>query len=77
MAKAPPKLSIAERIAAGANLSINEIAALAGVGRVKVYEEIAAGRLNIIKIGRRTFARPVEAKRWLDSFGSAAPSGDR
>jgi excisionase family DNA binding protein len=58
-------LSIAERLAAGGALSIEEVAAWAGIGRGKAYKEIGAGRLKVTKIGRRTIVRAVDAKAWL------------
>lgn len=37
--------------------SINDTAKSLGVGKTKVYELIHAGKLDIIKIGRRTLVR--------------------
>ena len=37
--------------------SINETARALGVGRTKIYELINAGRLETVKIGRRTLVR--------------------
>jgi excisionase family DNA binding protein len=37
--------------------SINETARALGIGRTKIYELINAGRLETVKIGRRTLVR--------------------
>jgi excisionase family DNA binding protein len=51
-------------------LSILEFCSVAGIGRSRAYEEIKAGRLRIIKCGRRTLV-PVEAVRtWLGALGA-------
>lgn len=38
---------------------------LGNVGRSKLYEEIAAGRLRAVKIGRRTFIAHAELERYV------------
>ena len=35
------------------------------IARTKLYEEIAAGRLPIVKIGRRTLIRREALEQWL------------
>ena len=37
--------------------SVNDTARILGIGRTKVYELINAGRLETVKIGRRTLVR--------------------
>lgn len=42
-----------------------------GVGRSYLYEEIAAGRIEVRKAGRRTLIPAESARQWFD----ALPSG--
>lgn len=48
--------------------TLKEFMTLAGVGRSFVYEEIAEGRLNAVKAGRKTLIREEDAKAWLGSL---------
>jgi excisionase family DNA binding protein len=48
--------------------SIDELAALSGVCRVKLYQEINAKRLRAQKLGRRTVIRAQDAQAWLDGL---------
>lgn len=43
-----------------------------GVGRSKVYEEIAAKRLKIIKFGRMTLISKEAAHEWLRLYEEGA-----
>ena len=45
--------------------SINEFCSRYGVGRTTAYEEIKAGRLQVVKAGKRTLV-PADAARSLD-----------
>lgn len=67
-----PTLSISERLAMGGALGMDEVAAWAGIGRGKLYKEIAAGRIKITKIGSRSVVLAEEAKRWLSSLSEVA-----
>ena len=49
-------------------LSINDTAQALGIGRTKIYELINAGRLETVKIGRRTLVR-------IDSIRAIAGEG--
>jgi excisionase family DNA binding protein len=54
-------------------LSVNEFCQQAGIGRTKLYQEIAAGRLKARKCGRRTIIPITEFEDWLGrlpEFGS-------
>ncbi|WP_353890869.1 helix-turn-helix domain-containing protein [uncultured Sneathiella sp.] len=46
-------------------LSINETCRQAGIGRTKLYQEIASGRLKARKCGRRTIIPVTEFEDWL------------
>ena len=66
--KKDPGFSVAERMALDGALSVDEVAKWAGVGRVKVYAEIKAKRLKVVKLGRRTIIRADDARAWLSSM---------
>jgi hypothetical protein len=42
-----------------------------GAGRSKIYEEIAAGRLKVRKLGSRTLVLHGDAMAWLESLPAA------
>lgn len=44
---------------------LREALALAGLRPTKGYAEIAAGRLKVVKNGRRTFVRASEIERYI------------
>jgi len=44
--------------------SIPEFCEIAGIGKTKAYEELAAGRLKAKKVGSRTLI--TNAPEWLD-----------
>ena len=48
-------------------LTIPEFCAWARIGRTKAYEEIGAGKLRAVKIGRRTLIKAADADIWLSS----------
>ncbi|WP_243286688.1 helix-turn-helix domain-containing protein [Geothrix terrae] len=52
-------------------LSVAEFCAQFSLGRSKAYEEIKAGRLRIVKVGRRTLITVTDAMAWLT--GHACP----
>lgn len=52
--------------------TVNQFLADVPIGRTKLYEEIAAGRLVAVKVGRRTLIRAEDAEAWLNSLPVAA-----
>jgi hypothetical protein len=44
---------------------------LVGLGSTKGYAEIAAGRLKVIRNGRRTFVRASEIERYIAALEAA------
>ena len=46
-------------------LSIPEFLAAVPIGRTKLYEELKAGRLRAVKVGKRTLILITDAERWL------------
>ena len=53
--------------------SVPEFCDWAGIGRTKVYEEIEAQRLPVVKVGKRTLIRLYDARAWLQSLPSSRP----
>lgn len=51
---------------------INELSAATGIGRSRLYEEIAAGRLRTVKYGRSTLIMADDAAAFLASLRGAA-----
>ena len=52
-------------------MSIQAFCAWASIGRTKVYEEIEAGTLKTVLIGRRRLVPFTEAERWLEGYLNA------
>lgn len=52
--------------------SIPEFCKIAGVGKTKAYEELAAGRLKAKKVGSRPLI--TNAPEWLDGLPDYAPA---
>ena len=53
-----------------------EAMSMAGMRSTKAYQEVAAGRLAVVRNGRRTFVRASELQRYIDSLtetGAKAP----
>lgn len=53
--------------------TVSEMVAATGLGRSRLYEEIRAGRLRIVKAGRRTLILAIDLEKWLDSLPKGAP----
>ncbi|MGL5362986.1 MAG: hypothetical protein ACRDBH_08905 [Bosea sp. (in: a-proteobacteria)] len=51
---------------------IREGFALAGLRTTRGYAEIAAGRLKVIRNGRRTYVRASEIARYIDALEAAS-----
>lgn len=51
-------------------LSIDAFCSRYGIGRTTAYQEIAAGRLRAVKVGRRTLITRDAAEAWLASLPS-------
>ncbi|OYU48137.1 MAG: hypothetical protein CFE31_14240 [Rhizobiales bacterium PAR1] len=45
-----------------------EAMSMAGMRSTKAYQEVAAGRLAVVRNGRRTFVRASELRRYIDSL---------
>lgn len=51
---------------------ISEFCLAAGIGRTRAYEEIAAGRLRVVKFGRSTLVLAADAQAFLANLRGAA-----
>ena len=51
--------------------SITGFCEWSGVGRSKTYQEIGAGRLRAVKVGKRTLITGPAALRWRDNLEPA------
>lgn len=56
-------------------LSVSDTAHALSLGRTKIYELINAGRLDIVKIGRRTLVRASSVQEIADDRGSCRVPG--
>lgn len=54
-------------------LTIPEFCTWARIGRTKAYDEIGAGALRALKIGRRTIIMRDDAAAWLHSQPALSP----
>lgn len=52
--------------------TIKRACEVADVGRTKLYEEIAAGRIKTRKLGRRVLILSDDLRAWLESLPEAA-----
>lgn len=51
-------------------LSVNDFCRACSIGRSTFYEEVKAGRIRILKAGKRTLIASSEAQRWLNSLAA-------
>lgn len=49
-------------------LSVTEFCHACSIGRSTFYEEVKAGRIRILKAGKRTLIAASEVQRWLNSL---------
>ncbi|MNP86972.1 hypothetical protein D3C76_1875460 [compost metagenome] len=49
---------------------MNDFCRACSIGRSTFYEEVKAGRIRILKAGKRTLIASSEAQRWLDSLAA-------
>ena len=62
---------------AKAAYSIAEFCRLVSLGRSRVFEEIRAKRLHIVKVGRRTLIPALEVTAWLARLAAEPHEGLR
>ena len=59
---------LAAKVAADGNFSVEELSVWSGSSRSEIYEQIAAGRLRSMKVGRRRLIPASWAREWRESF---------
>jgi excisionase family DNA binding protein len=52
--------------------TVNEFCSAAAIGRTTFYSEVAAGRIRILKCGRRTLVPATESQAWLSRLAGEA-----
>ena len=57
--------------------SVPDASKLIGIGLTKTYAEINAGRLEAIKLGRRTLIRREAIENWLENLPAYTPLAQR
>lgn len=58
-------------------LSVADVCHACSIGRSTFYEEVKAGRIRVLKAGKRTLIATGEVQRWLDSLASDEPTQPR
>jgi len=51
-------------------LSVADVCRACSIGRSTFYEEVKAGRIRVLKAGKRTLIATSEVQRWLDSLAN-------
>jgi excisionase family DNA binding protein len=54
-------------------ITITEFAARYSIGRSKIYEEAAAGRIKLRKVGKKTLITVEDAEKWLANLPAVEP----
>ncbi|MCB2054071.1 MAG: helix-turn-helix domain-containing protein [Geminicoccaceae bacterium] len=54
---------------------ISELVGTSGISRSTIYNEIKAGRLPVVKLGRSTIILASDARQWLESHRQPAKAG--
>ena len=52
---------------------IAELPEIMGIGRSRIYQEIAAGRLRMKKVGKCSLITADAIEKWLDALPEAGP----
>jgi hypothetical protein len=59
---------------ADANMDMREFCAWGRISKTTAYEEIAAGRLKVVYVGRKPIITPENRQAWRDSLPSLPTS---
>ena len=54
-------------------VSISDACRVLGIGRSLLYQEISAGRLPVLKAGRRTIIKKSALENWIAGLSSPRP----
>jgi excisionase family DNA binding protein len=52
-------------------LTVTEALYTMNIGRTRFYEEVKAGRIRIVKLGKKTLIPATEPAEWLKRLASA------
>ncbi len=58
-------------------IPFKEAIGLAGMKTTRAYEEVKAGRLAVVRNGRRSFIKASEIERYISQLEKAAPPRTR
>lgn len=72
-ARKPSRTSVVPK----ASESVDEFCARYGIGRTTFYAEVKAGRLRVVKLGRRTLVPVREGELWFSRLPTAQPRSGR
>jgi excisionase family DNA binding protein len=56
-------------------LSVDEAATMLGIGRTALYDQLAAGRIRSVKVGRRRLVPATAVAELADEAGDLSPPG--
>lgn len=65
------EVSVAERLATGGFLSIDEVAQWLGISRGMLYKQVRAGDLKLSRIGKRSLVSAAAAIAYRDKLEAA------
>jgi excisionase family DNA binding protein len=71
------RASMTEAKVSKAAFSVEDFCRSYSVGKTTAYEEISAGRLHAVKVGRRTLIPETSAAEWLKSQPSVLGESER
>lgn len=53
--------------------SIKEVSQIIGIGRTRIYEELNAGGLKAVKVGKRTCITKASLNEWMSNLQTYFP----
>jgi excisionase family DNA binding protein len=59
------------------SVTVLEACRMVGIGRTRIFEEIAAGRIEARKYGRKTLIPVASLRAWLDALPHWASGHDK
>lgn len=54
--------------------TVDEAMCVMNIGRTKFYQEVQAGRLKIVKLGKKTLVPATEPANWLERLTALQPA---
>lgn len=59
---------------ARAALTVDEALYAMNIGRTTFYSEVKAGRINLVKLGKKTLVPATEPAKWLERLAALQPA---